>query len=79
MAKRQSSDMTATEFREACAALGVSPGKLAPSIGVSTVQSYDMAAGRVDVPLTEATLLRLMVRLKITPAKLQGIANPLGS
>lgn len=79
MAKRQSSDMTAAEFTAACDALGVNPGRLAPSIGVSRNQAYDMAAGRTEVPLTEATLLRLMVRLKITPAKLQAIANPLGS
>lgn len=79
MAKRQSSDMTAAEYQEARESLGATHAELAAAIGLSERQSFLMAAGTIDVPLTEATLLRLMVRLNITPAKLQAIANPLGS
>lgn len=78
MAKRQSSDMTAVEYQAIVDSFG-GHAPVAAAIGASRVQSYRMASGECEVPLTEATLLRLMVKLRITPDRLQRIANPLGS
>lgn len=59
--------MTANEYRAAIEQLGLSQLSAAKFLGVSDRQSRRFALAEADIPAHIAKLLRLMIRLKITP------------
>lgn len=58
--------MTPKQYRAALAALGLSQAGAADFLGISTRSSHGYANG-APIPKAIAMLLRLMVRLKLTP------------
>lgn len=61
--------MTAEEYRDAIKRLGLSQTAAGEFLGVNPVTSRRRATGAVKVPPECAMLLRLMLKLKLTPAK----------
>lgn len=61
--------MTADEYRDAIKRLGLSQTAAGEFLGVNPVTSRRRATGAVKVPPECAMLLRLMLKLKLTPAK----------
>lgn len=59
--------MTANQFRTAIAALGLTQAGAAEFLGVSLRTSQGWALGEYPVPLAVARLLRLMVKMKLSP------------
>lgn len=59
--------MTANQFRDAIKKLGLSQRKAGDFLGVDERSSRRWACDEADVPESVAKLLRLMVRLKLSP------------
>ncbi len=59
--------MTAAQYRQAIAKLGLSQHRAADWLGISRRTSQGYALGESPVPEPTAKLLRLMARLKIMP------------
>jgi DNA-binding transcriptional regulator YiaG len=59
--------MTANQYRAAIKSLRLSQAKAALFLGVSLRASQGWALGENPVPVAVAKLLRLMIRLHITP------------
>jgi transcriptional regulator with XRE-family HTH domain len=58
--------MTPTQYRKAIEALGLTQKEAAIFLGVSIRTSHAYANGQ-QIPIMGVKLLRLMIRLKITP------------
>jgi hypothetical protein len=63
--------MTAEEYRAAIRALGLNQTTAGTFLGVNPVTSRRRALGAVKVPPEAAMLLRLMLAMKLTPAKVE--------
>ena len=59
--------MTPNQYRDAIKRLGLSQRKAAALLGIDERQSRRWAAGDAGIPESAAKLLRLMIRLKISP------------
>ena len=59
--------MTKTQYRRAIAALGLSQIKASEFLGVNRKTSPRWARGESPIPSAVATLLRVMIRHKLTP------------
>jgi hypothetical protein len=59
--------MTPAQYRKAIAKVGLSQRAAGAFFGVDERQSRRWAAGDAGVPESTAKLLRLMIRLKLTP------------
>lgn len=59
--------MTANQYRDALAKLGLSQHRAADWLGISRRASQGYALGEAKVPEPIAMLLRLMIRLKLKP------------
>ena len=64
--------MTAGQFRQAIADLGLSQGEAANFLGVHINTAWNWANDVAPVPDAVAKLLRLMVDRRIAPADLNG-------
>jgi hypothetical protein len=58
--------MTAKQYRAALSALGLTQAEAAAFLGIGVRTSHGYANGD-EIPLLVAKMLRLMVRLKLTP------------
>ena len=67
--------MTPTELRELLAALGLSQSEAARLLGVHDRTPRRWTAGELDIPPTAQRLLKLMLALKLTPAKVHKILD----
>lgn len=63
--------MSPTQYRKAIERLGVSHSKAAKLLGVSLRTAKGYAAGEHAIPEPTAKLLRLMVRLELTPEEVE--------
>jgi hypothetical protein len=63
--------MTANQYRAAIAAIGLSQRRAAPFLGISLRTSQGYAWGEHPIPEPTAKLLRLMVRLELTPEEVE--------
>lgn len=59
--------MTKTEYRRALKALGLSVTKAGPFLGITSRQSFRIAAGAADLPLAAQKLLLVMIYLSVRP------------
>lgn len=68
--------MTKTEYRRALKALGLSVTKAGPFLGITSRQSFRIAAGAADAPEAAAKLLLVMLDHNLTPASVgQSVEN----
>lgn len=67
--------MTSHQYREAIAALGLNQAEAASLLGVDARTSRRWACDERDVPMTVARFLRLMLALKLTPARVHKILD----
>lgn len=65
--------MTKTEYRRALKALGLSVTKAGPFLGITSRQSFRIAAGDAKLPKAAEQLLLVMLRHGITPDGIQAI------
>lgn len=63
--------MTANQYRQAIAAMGLSRQRAADFLGISLRTSQGYALGEHPIPEVTAKLLRLMVRLELTPEEVE--------
>lgn len=64
---RRSPTMSADQFKTALSTLGLNQVTAGKCLGVSLRTSQNYAAGKADVPLAIASLLRIMVLWQLTP------------
>lgn len=66
--------MTPAQYRCILKRLGLSQRKAGPFLGVNERTSRKWIAGDSPVPLSAALLLRLMVKLKLSPDEVKRLA-----
>lgn len=67
--------MTPTELREVLAALGLSQSRAARLLGVHIRTATRWCSGEQDIPPPVQRFLRLMLALKLTPAKVHKLLD----